>query len=189
MSRTFATLGAWLGLAGVVGFSAIVLVLHVVQDEYDPRRQLVSELALGPHGRAMLPAFVSLAAALFGVGLGLGAVGASPTCRVLLYAAAVAMLFGGLFPMGRATAPHIVAVVAGFVPIVLVAYLLPARAGRLQSLRFPSWLLGGGAVFTLALANFGVPLGIAQRLAVMCILGWLCVLSWKLAFSPAGRPC
>lgn len=189
MSRTFAMLGGWLGFAGVFGFAAIVLVLHGLQTAYDPRRQLISELALGPHGWAMLPAFVSLAAALFGVGLGLGAVGASPTCRALLYAAAVAMLFGGLFPMGRATAPHIVAVVAGLVPIVLVSYLLPTRSGRLRSLRFPSWLLGSGAVLCLALANFGMPLGVAQRLAVTCILGWLCVLSWKLAFSPAGRPC
>ncbi|MEO2089497.1 MAG: DUF998 domain-containing protein [Gemmataceae bacterium] len=189
MSRTFPTLGGWLGFAGVAGFAAIVLVLHGIQTNYDPRRQLISELALGPHGWAMFPAFVSLAAALFGVGMGLTAVGASPSCRFLLYAAAVAMLFGGVFPMGRATVPHVVAVVAGLVPIVLVAYLLPARAGRLRSLRLLSWLLGGGAVLCLALANFGIPLGVAQRLAVTCILGWLCVLSWRLAFSPEGRPC
>jgi Protein of unknown function (DUF998) len=180
MSRVTATLGGGLGFAGVAGFAAIVLVLHCLQADYDPRRQLVSELALGPFGWAMLPAFVALAAALFGVGLGLGAVGASPTCRVLLYAAAVAMLFAGAFPMGRATVPHIVAVVVGFVPIVLLAYLLPTRSGRLRLLRAESWLLGGGAVVSLALANFGVPLGIAQRLAVACVLGWLCVLSWKL---------
>jgi hypothetical protein len=126
------------GFAGVAGFAAIVLVLHFLQDDYYPRRQLVSELTLGANGWAMFPAFISFASALFGVGLGLGAVGASPTCRVLLYSATTAMLAAGVFPMGRATVPPIAAVVAGFVPIVLVAYLLPARAGQLRSPWWPS---------------------------------------------------
>jgi hypothetical protein len=170
------------GFAGLLGFVTIVLALHCLQPEYDARRQLVSELALGPYGWAMMPAFVALALSLLGVQHGLGALGVPVAPRALLGAAAAGMLVAGLFPLGRATVLHVVAVAVGFTLIALAVYLLQVRAGALQSRasRAGSWLLGAGAVVSLASASCGVPLGVAQRLATACVLGWLCLLSRRL---------
>ena len=92
--------------------------------------------------------------------------------------------------MDRAAGVHIAIVGLAFVLIMLAMYLLPARAGRLGSrkLRAVSWLLGAGAAASLAAASFGVPVGIAQRLAAACVLGWLVVLSWALVRSQTPQP-
>jgi hypothetical protein len=185
--RGSAALGGWLGIAGLLGFGVIVLALHTLQPDYDARRQLLSELALGPCGWAMAPAFGFVALSLLGVQFGLGAQGAAAAPRVLLGAAAVTMLAAGAFPLGPATGAHIAAVLLGFGLIGVAAYLLPTRAGQLppRATRAASWLLGTGAVVSLASANCGVPVGVAQRLAVGCVLGWLGWLCWKLV--RAGR--
>ncbi len=175
-------------MAGVLGFVAIVVALHGQQPEYDARRQLVSELAQGPYGWAMLPAFGCLALSLLGVGYGLHAAGASALPCALLAASAVGMLAAGVFPLGRATVIHIVAVALAFTQIALTAYLLPARAAPFQSWawRAGSWLLGAGAVVSLASAIWGVPLGVAQRLAAACVLGWLFLLNGRLIIGRLG---
>lgn len=60
----------WAGIAVLVGvtlFVSTVATLHFVQPEYEPVHQLMSELALGPFGWAMIIAFAGLALAVFGV--------------------------------------------------------------------------------------------------------------------------
>jgi hypothetical protein len=180
--RRSAALGGCAGIAGILGFGAIVFALHGLQPAYDARRQLLSELALGPYGWTMGVAFVCLALSFLGAQFGLGALGASAAPRVLLGAAGAAMLAAGAFPLGRGTGIHIAAVLLGFALVAVAMYLLPARAGQLpvRGLRGVSWVLGTGAVASLASANCGVPIGVAQRLAVACVLGWLCWLSWRL---------
>ena len=88
----------------------------------------------------------------------------------------------GAFPFGSATGIHIAAVLTTLGLIASAAYLLPARAGRLlvRIVRCMSWLLLGSTLASLASANYGMPLGVAHRLAVACVLGWLCWLSWRL---------
>ncbi len=175
-------LAGWVGIAGVLGFGTIVLALQHLQPAYDVRHQLLSELALGPYGWAMKAAFGSVALSLFGVQFGLGTLGVARAPRTLLGAAGVSMLAAGAFSWGQATRAHIAAVLMTLGLIAAAAYLLPARAGRLptRAVRGMSWLLGSGTVASLAAANCGVSLGIAQRLAVACVLGWLCWLSWRL---------
>jgi hypothetical protein len=170
------------GIAGVFGFGAIVLALHCLQPEYDAQRQLLSALALGPYGWAMAPAFGSVAFSLLAVQSGLGALGASGLPRALLGGAAAAMLAAGVCPLGQATGIHIAAVLLGLGLIAVAMCLLPARAGRLpaRAVRSGTVLLGAGAVAGLASANCGVPVGVAQRFAIACVLGWLGWLSWKL---------
>src|SRR2546430_6666574 len=124
----------------------------------------------------MSPACGSVAHTLLGVLCGLRAAGSSAAPRVLLTAAAVGLLVAGVFPFGRATVIHVAAVVPAFAFVVLAMYLTPPRAGRLRSsaLWAESWLLATGAVAGAAAAGFGVPFGVAQRLATACVLGWLC---------------
>jgi hypothetical protein len=50
---------------GVAIFVIIVVALHLLQPEYEPTRQLMSELALGQYGWAMFVAFLGLAIALY----------------------------------------------------------------------------------------------------------------------------
>ncbi|MFQ5937783.1 MAG: DUF998 domain-containing protein, partial [Acidiferrobacterales bacterium] len=60
----------WAGIAILVGvmlFVPTVATLHFVQPEYEPVHQLMSELALGPFGWAMIIAFAGLGLAVFGV--------------------------------------------------------------------------------------------------------------------------
>lgn len=51
-------------LGGVAVFAVIAIALHVAQPGYDPSTQLMSELALGRYGGAMLFAFAALAVAM-----------------------------------------------------------------------------------------------------------------------------
>lgn len=171
-----------MGLAGVLAFGLLVLTLHLLQPAYDARHQLLSELAEGRGGWALRLAFGGVVLALLGVQHGLGAVGAAAAPRALLGGAAVALGVAGAVPLGQAAEVHIVAVLMGLVLIGVAGYLLPTRAGRLpaRALRRGTWLLGCVAVAGLVSMNFGMPIGLAQRLAVACVLGWLGWLSVRL---------
>jgi hypothetical protein len=172
----------WVGLAGALGFAAIVGALHGLQPDYDAREQLVSELASGPHGWAMLPAFAFLALSVLGIWLGLRTVGAAALPCALLAVAAPCMLAAGVFPFGRFTLLHTAAVMVGFNAILLVMALLPSRAGRLQSrgLRTVSWLLAAGVIVSTVAGGWVMMIGVAQRLAAACFIAWLCSVGWKL---------
>jgi hypothetical protein len=106
--------------------------------------------------------------------------------RPALLVAAAALLAAGVVPLGRADELH---VAVGFAGLLLAMYLLPARAGLLHgpALRGASWLLGGGALASVASAAYGVPMGIAQRVGATCVLGWICLLSWRVVRAPAER--
>ena len=84
--------GAVATMIGVAMFVIVVLMLHLIQSEYQPRHQLMSELALGQHGWAMFMAFLGLATAVFGVQAAIAAFGGSYGYRVLLGAAALFFL-------------------------------------------------------------------------------------------------
>jgi hypothetical protein len=169
-------------LSATLGFIAIVATLHFAQTAYDPKRQLMSELALGPHGRAVLPAFGLLALSLLAVQHGLRLVESASAPRTMLVVAAIAMLAAGVFPLGRSTVSHIVLVAIGSSLIIGAMFLAAARPGVIPSkgVRVASCVLGAGAVVSVAAANVGLPLGIAQRIAAGCVVGWLCLLSARL---------
>ena len=58
-------------IAGSIPFIAIVSTLHQVQPDYDPMHQLMSELALGHYGWAMLFAFLALGISSIALSIGL----------------------------------------------------------------------------------------------------------------------
>ncbi len=171
-----------LAIAGALGFLAVVVALHLLQPEYDAQYEPISALTLGPGGGAMLPAFIFLALSLCGAQQGLRDKGASAVPRVLLLAAAAAMLAAGVFPLGTTSFLHVAVVNVGSNLLVVAMYLLPARAGRLRSrgVQVECWLLAAGAVASVVSMRCDVPLGVAQRAGVGCVLLWLCLLGRRL---------
>jgi hypothetical protein len=170
-------------LVGVASFVATVLSLHLVQPGYEPLHQLMSELALGPFGWAMVVAFAGLALAVFGVQVAIATLGASPWLRLLLAAAALSFLAAGLFPLGATSEIHIAAIAIAFVLSVLAMYLFPSSAGRAAAAapRSISWSLAAGVAASVVLGHSMLPMGIGQRLAALCLIAWLVVLGWRFA--------
>jgi hypothetical membrane protein len=174
--------GAAAAMVGVATFVVTVVILHLLQSDYEPTHQLMSELALGRHGWAMIAAFTGLALAIFGVQAAIGAFGASRGFRFLLAVAAVFFLAAGVFPLGDTSEIHIPAIATAFVLSVLAMYLFPSSAGRASAAapRAVSWSLAAGVAVSVALGHSVLPMGIGQRLAAACLLVWLAILGWRL---------
>jgi hypothetical protein len=163
-------------------FIIVVLILQQIQIGYEPRHQLMSELALGQHGWAMFVAFLGLATAVLGVQVAVAAFVDSHGYRILLGAAVLFFLTAGIFPLGAASFIHITAIAAGFVVSVLAMYLFPTSAGRasVAAPRAVSWSLAAGVAISVAMGDSVIPMGIAQRLAAACLLLWLGIVAWRL---------
>ena len=174
--------GATAAVVGVATFVATVVPLQLLQPGYEPVNQLMSELALGPYGWAMVFAFSGLALSVFGVQAAIGAFGASRSLRVLLAAAAFFFLAAGVFPLGATSEIHIAAIATAFVLSVLAMYLYPTNAGSAADAapRVLSWSLAAGIAVCVTLGHSVLPMGIGQRLATVFLLVWLAVLGWRL---------
>ena len=180
--------GGVAAIAGVIVFLAVVIPLHFLQPRYDPALQLMSELALGPHGGAMFLAFAGLALAAFGIQAGIGALGAGWPLRGLLLAASACFLASGVFPLGATSEIHIGAIASAFVLTVLAMYLFPRMAGGASGAvpRIVSWGCAAGVAASVALGHSLLPMGIGQRAAAAFLLLWMAVVGWRLA-RPTGR--
>jgi hypothetical protein len=170
-------------LVGVTLFVATVTILHFVQPEYEPTQQLMSELALGPFGWAMIIAFVGLALAVFGVWVAIAVSDSSVWLRLVLAASSLSFLAAGIFPLGATSEIHIAAIATAFVLSVLAMYLFPSSAGRIAAAapRSISWPLAAGVAASVALGHSVLPMGIGQRLAALCLIVWLAALGWRFA--------
>jgi hypothetical protein len=170
-------------LVGVTSFIATVALLHFLQPAYEPTHQLMSELALGPFGWAMIIAFTGLALAVFGVQAAIATAGASLWLRLLLAASAVSFLTAGIFPLGETSEIHIAAIATAFVLSVLAMYLFPSSANHAAAAapRPISWSLAGGVAASVLLGQSVLPMGIGQRLAALCLISWLAILGWRFA--------
>lgn len=180
--RSAVRFGGAAAVLGVVMFLAVVVTLHLVQPQYDPLNQLMSELALGPHGWVMFFAFAAIAFALAGLQFAIAPLGATPALRALLIVAAIFFLAAGVFPLGESSMTHISAIAAAFVTAVLAMYLFPSLAGRAAKLasRPISWACAAGVAISVALGHSAVPMGVGQRLAAAFLLLWILVLGLRL---------
>ena len=98
----------------MLGFVLIVVFLHVVQADYDPVHQLMSELALGRNGSLMLVAFLSLSLAVFTALLILYSYSKNIAVSVLLFISACSLALAGIFKLGAHTTVHCVTHVDSF---------------------------------------------------------------------------
>ena len=174
--------GTIIAIVGILVFVAVVTILHLIQPEYDPVYQLMSELALGTYGWSMFLAFSGLACATFGIQLELGHLDVARSFRILLIIASLFFLAAGVFPLGSTSEIHIASIAMAFILTVLAMYLFPTNAGRAAMLapRRLSWSLAVGLAGSVAISGHVVPIGIGQRLAAACLLAWLMVVSWRL---------
>ncbi len=181
-NRTMRVWGAAATMIGVAMFIIVVLTLQLIQSGYEPRYQLVSELALEQHGWAMFVAFLGLATAVLGVQTAIAAFGGSHGYRALLGAAALFFLIAGIFPLGATSLMHISAIATAFMLSVLAMYLFPASAGRasVAAPRAVSWSLAAGVAASVVLGHSVMPMGIGQRFAAACLLLWLGIVGWRL---------
>ena len=145
----------WVVIGGAIGFILIVICLHIVQPDYDPVHQLMSELALGRYGSFMLLAFLSFALSVFTAQIGLYQYKSPIIIRLFLAIAAISLLGAGVFRLGSATELHIVLVAVAFVLIVLVMYLLPRNVSAFNSHSHTliSWTLGACTAICVALGQ------------------------------------
>jgi hypothetical protein len=182
VQRRAQSAGAIAVLAGTATFIAVVISLHLLQPDYDSVHQLMSELALGRYGEAMLLAFGGLATAMLGVQAAISPFGASRPFRVLLAIAALFFLAAGLFPLGATSELHIVSIAIAFVLSVLAMYFYPSAAGVAASAapRVVSWSLAGAVALSVALGQSVLPMGVSQRLGAGFLLAWLLLLGFRL---------
>ncbi len=174
-------LGSLSTFIGVAAFLVVVVLLNAIQPDYDPQYQLVSELALGPHGWAMVIAFGGLALATLGIPIALADFGAALGYRLLLCITASFFLAAGAFPLGKTFSLHILAIAAAFLLSVISMYFFPTQAGRASNFvpKLHSWGLAVSLTTCVALGHSLIPMGIGQRLAALCLLSWLIVVAWK----------
>lgn len=168
---------------GVIGFIAIVIYLHAVQDNYDPRHQLMSELALGNNGNLMLYAFIMLSIAIAGA-IGILMVSAASFSIIFTMVISLISLLGaGIFKLGDFTSIHISLVALAFISIGLAMYAVPRYVSSFNTRKcqLMSWGLCVITGLSVSLGNVLMPMGIAQRLAAFCILTWLI---WLATASP-----
>jgi len=179
--------GGGIAILGVLLFLAAVVPLHFLQPGYEPSSQLMSELALGRYGGAMIIAFGGLALSVFGIQLSAAALGAKVALRSVLIGASVLFLLSGVFPLGSTSEIHIAAIACAFVLSAVAMYLFPAMAGRASRLapRSVSWTLAGAMAASVA-AGQSLPMGIAQRGAALFLLLWLVTVGWRLSRKEGG---
>jgi hypothetical membrane protein len=172
-------------IAGAIGFVVVVSILHALQPGYDLVYQLMSELALGAYGWAMLVAFLLIAASTLSLALGIAGIQRSPWLQGVLTLAALGFLGAGVFPLGRASEWHILLIAIAFVAVVLAMYLLPSAvpAHFGGAARPVSWGLAGGTALSVFLGHSVLPIGVGQRLAAACVIAWLCFAGGRLRRS------
>ncbi len=180
------------GVAAVLGvtiFLVVVVALHVVQTQYDPLNQLMSELALGAHGWTMFFAFAGIGFALAGLQFSIATLGASLVLRALLILAAIFFLAAGIFPLGESSMTHISAIAAAFMAAVLAMYLFPTLAGGAakQATKSISWSCAAGVAISVALGHSAVPMGLGQRLAATFLVLWILVLGLRLLHAGSSQ--
>jgi len=176
-------------IGGVAAFVVVVVTLHFVQPGYDPSTQLMSELALGRYGGAMIVAFAGLSVAVFGIQASIGALGGGKGLRAIFLSASASFLAAGLFPLGATTEVHLAAIAAAFILSVLAMYLFPATAGSASQLlpRMVSWGLAAGVAVSISLGLFVIPMGVAQRAAACFLLVWLTLIGWRVSRVTVGE--
>lgn len=161
----------------------IVAVLQWRQADYDPRTQLISELALGPWGGLMLPAFLGLAGAVAALAARLRH-GRAPVVPIAILSGAAASLgAAGLITLASSAVAHISFVAGAFVLCGLGMYLLPRQVAQLSTPAIRLLSLTCGLIMAGATALGGSHLapGIAQRLAALALFSCLLIIDRRLA--------
>jgi hypothetical membrane protein len=159
-------------------FVIVLIVLHILEPEFDPRFRFMSEYALGDYGWLMTTTFFALGLAPLVAAIGLqNAYQSSRSTRIglgLLIVAAIFIWLAGIF---RDSIPHLLAGVVAFPSMVMAVLLLSwtfRRAAGWQTIYPVALFIGLAmlAMFFLMVADLGMP-GLQQRVFIFLFLLWL----------------
>jgi hypothetical membrane protein len=165
-------------------FVIVLIVLHILEPEFDPRFRFMSEYALGDYGWLMTTTFFALGLVPFLTAIGLQNVyESSRSIRIGLGLLVVAAIFIWLAGIFRDSIPHLLAGVVAFPSMVMAVLLLSwtfRRATGWQAIYQVGLFIGLAmlAMFFLMVADRGMP-GLQQRVFIFLFLLWLSVVVHK----------
>ena len=167
-------------------FVIVLIILHILQPEFDPRFRFMSEYALGDYGWLMTTTFFALGLAPLAAAVGLGNVyPSSRSIRIGLGLLVVAATFIWLAGVFRDSIPHLLAGVVAFPSMVMGVLLLSwtfRRATGWQTIYWVGLFIGLGMLAMLFMmeADLGMP-GLQQRVFIFLFLLWLLIVVHKSA--------
>ena len=165
-------------------FVIVLIILHILQPEFDPRFRFMSEYALGDYGWLMTTTFFALGLAPLAAAIGLGNVyQSSRSIRIGLGLLVVAAMFIWLAGVFRDSIPHLLAGVLAFPSMVMGVLLLSwtfRRAAGWQTIYWVGLFIGLGMLAMLFMmeADLGMP-GLQQRVFIFLFLLWLSIVAYK----------
>lgn len=158
----------------------VLIVLHILEPEFDPRFRFMSEYALGDYGWLMTTTFFALGLASLVTAIGLrNSQHFSRSARIGLGLLPVAAMFIWLAGVFRDSLPHLLAGVVAFPSMVMAVSLLSWTFRQtpgwqriyLISLCIAFVML---AMFLSMVADVGMP-GLQQRVFIFLFLLWLSI--------------
>jgi Protein of unknown function (DUF998) len=164
----------------------VLIVLHILEPEFDPRFRFMSEYALGDYGWLMTTTFFALGLAPLAAAIGLRAVNQlSRSIRIGLGLLVVAAMFIWLAGVFRDSIPHLLAGVVAFPSMVMAVLLLSwtfRRTMGWQTIFQVTLLIALGmlAMLVLMVGDLAMP-GLQQRVFIFLFLLWLSIVVHKSA--------
>ncbi len=184
-STRFATITQRVVFLCVAYFVIVLIVLHILEPEFDPRFRFMSEYALGDYGWLMTTTFFVLGLAAFVVAAGLRHVHqSSGSARIGFGLLAVGALFICLAGVFKDSIPHLLASVVVFPSIVMAVLLLSwtfRQAAAWQTIYRATFFIALGmlAMFFSMVVDVGMP-GLQQRVFIFLFLLWLSIVVHRL---------
>jgi hypothetical membrane protein len=166
-------------------FVIVLVVLHILEPEFDPRFRFMSEYALGDYGWLMTTTFFALGLAPFVAAVGLRDVHqSSRSARIGLGLLVVAGIFIWLAGIFKDSIPHLLAGVVVFpsttMAVLLLSWTFRQAAGWHNIYRVTLFIaIGMLATFLSMAADVGMP-GLQQRVFIFLFLLWLSIVVHRL---------
>ncbi len=163
----------------------VLIALHILEPELDPRFMFMSAYALTDYGWLMTTTFFVLGLAAFAAAAGLRQVHQSlRSARIGIGLLAVGALFVCLAGVFKDSIPHLLAGVVVFPSIVMAVLLLSwsfRQAAGWQTIYRVTLFIAFGmlAMFLSMVADVGMP-GLQQRVFIFIFLLWLSIVVHRL---------
>lgn len=179
-STRFVTITQRVVLVCAAYYVIVIIVLHILEPEFDPRFTFMSAYALGDYGWLMTTTFFALGLAACVAAAGLRHVHRSSRGALIGFGLlAVGALFVCLAGVFKDSMPHLLASVVAL-PTILMAVLLLSwtfrRATGWQTIYRVTLFIALGmlAMFFSMVADVGMP-GLQQRVFIFLFLLWLSI--------------
>ena len=183
----------------------LVLLLHLLEPEFNPVRRLVSEYVLGDFGYLMKIAFLALGSGigLLGIGLGINTNPGKGMASRLLIVSSIFIMLGGIFDADPTTADapttingtiHYLVIGGAMLAGLIAAFILANKFNQFLQWRQSSKLAFRWTILLLILTIIQIATvetdiaGLLQRIFILVVLGWLLFVTNLLRLSHIRTP-